>query len=60
MIEAPSTKSFEKRLGKFWCLFKIKFNFDNCIDFQKQKTDLNYAGTGNRRTRDADLKIQAD
>ena len=60
MIEAPSTKSCEKRLDKFGSQFKIKYIFDNCIDFPKQKSDLNYAGIGNRRAQDADLKIQAD
>ena len=54
VIEAPNTKSFEKRLDKFWSQFKIKF------DFEKRKSDPNYAGIRNRKTWDADLEIQAD
>ena len=60
VIKASSTKSFEKRLDKFWSQFNIKYNFDKCIDFQKQKSGLNYATTGNRRTQDVNLEIEAD
>ena len=60
VIEAPSTKSFKEIRHKFWSQFNIKYNFDNCIDFQEQKSNLNYARTGNRRTWDVDLEIQAD
>ena len=39
-IEAPSNKSFEKRQDKYWTQFKIKHNFDNCLDYQNQKNKL--------------------
>ena len=37
VIEALSIKSFENRLDKYWPQFKIKYNFDNCVDYQNQK-----------------------
>ena len=42
VVEAPSTKSFERRLDKFWTKFNIKYDFDRCILFEKQMT----SGTG--------------
>ena len=59
---APSVKSFEKRLDRYWKSYKIKYNFDKCIDFEKMRLDPTYAGSGERNiklTRDEDLEIQA-
>jgi hypothetical protein len=36
VVTAPSTKSFENRLDKYWQKFGIKYDFDKCIDFEKQ------------------------
>ena len=60
--EAPSIKSFEKRLDKYWKMYNIRYSFENCLEFEKQRDDPNYAGTGKRNLKldkDDDLAIQA-
>ena len=60
--EAPSIKSFECRLDKYWKIYKIKYSFDNCIEFEKQRNNPNYAGTGRKNVKlnkEEDLAIQA-
>ena len=61
VIEAPSTKSFEKRLDKYWRKYNIKYDYDKCVEFERQRTDPNFAGTGARNlkfTKEEDLEIQ--
>ena len=48
---APSIPSFERRLDKFWNSFNIKYDFDKCLDFERTRTDPNYAGSGRRNTK---------
>ena len=62
VIEAPSTKSFERRLDKYWKSYKIKYDFEKCLEFERQRNDPNYAGTGPKNlkpNKDEDLEIQA-
>ena len=35
-VTAPSVKSFEMRLDKYWSKFDIMFNYDKCIRFEEQ------------------------
>ena len=58
VIEAPSTKAFENRLDKFWKPSNIKYNFENCLEFERIKLNPNYAGTG-KIMYERDLEIQA-
>lgn len=44
VIEAPSIKSFERRLDLYWKKYDMKFNFDRCLDYETQKRN----GTGTR------------
>ena len=48
VTEAPSITSFERRLDKYWKKYEIKYDFDKCLDFEKIRTDPDYAGTGQR------------
>ena len=60
--EAPSIKSFERRLDKYWRVYKIKYSYDNCIEFEKQRDNPNYAGTGRKNvkmTKEEDLALKA-
>ena len=60
--EAPSVKSFESRLDRFWKPYKIKFDFNKCLDFERRRRDPEYAGAGPRiipRDNKLDLEIQA-
>ena len=62
VLEAPSTKSFERRLDKYWRTYNIKYNFDKCLDFERQRVDPDYAGTGPRNVKPnqaEDLELQA-
>ena len=34
--QAPSVKCFESRLDRYWKKFNLKYNFDNCIKFEKE------------------------
>ena len=36
VIEAPSVKSFERRLDKFWRKYKIRYDFEKCVLFEAQ------------------------
>ena len=56
VVEAPSIKSFERRLDKFWSRYSIKYNFERCIQFEKQKM----SGIGTIKMIDLDLEPQAD
>ena len=59
---APSLPSFERRLDKYWSKFNIKFNYDRCISFERERFDPNFAGTGTRNAklnRMDDLELQA-
>ena len=37
VVTAPSIKSFERRLDRFWDKYNIKFNFEKCLTFVDQK-----------------------
>ena len=37
VILAPSTRSFERRLDKFWKKYDIKYDYDKCLVFEDQK-----------------------
>ena len=59
--QAPSINSFKNRLDRFWKNFNIKFSYEECLNFERQRTDPKYVGTNNRNMytyRDADLEIQ--
>ena len=61
VIDAPSIKSFEKRLDKFWKSHNIKYNIDKCIDYERSHIDPNYAGSGERNlvmSKEDDLELQ--
>ena len=45
VTSAPSIKSFERRLDSYWGHLDIKYDFDRCLDYERSKINLNYAGT---------------
>ena len=45
VVNAPSVISFESRLDKYWTKYRIKFDFDKCVQFEAQKM----AGIGTTR-----------
>ena len=60
--EAPSILSFEKRLDRYWREYGIIYDYDKCLDFEKQRLDPNYAGTGPRNIKtdlNLDMELQA-
>ena len=60
--EAPSVMSFESRLHRFWKQYKIKYDFHKCVEFERRRTDPEYAGAGPKsipRDINFDLELQA-
>ena len=47
VVSAPSLKSFERRLDKFWTKQDIKYNYKKCIKITHQ-SKTPYTGTGER------------
>ena len=61
VIEAPTVKAFEKRLDKYWRRYNIKYDYEKCVEFEKQRQDPNFAGTGERNlklSKEEDLEIE--
>ena len=61
VTQAPSVKSFERRLDKYWTKFDIKYDFDKCLDFERTRTNPNYAGSTPRNVKMSkleDLELQ--
>ena len=59
---APSIKSFERRLDKYWGKYRIAYDFDKCMEFEKQRLDPNYAGSGQRNlktNKEEDMELQS-
>ena len=59
--QAPSIKSFEMILDKYWIKYDIKYDFDKCLDFKRSKTNPNYAGSTPRNLTTSkleDLELQ--
>ena len=52
---------FEKRLDRYWKKYSIKYNYDKRIEFERQRLDPNYAGTGPKNltfSKAEDLEVQ--
>ena len=60
--EAPSVKSFESRLDKYWKRYDIKYNFKKCVEYERRRKDPGFAGAGPKllpMDNNSDLETQA-
>ena len=56
VVNAPSIKSFEKRLDRFWDKYSIKFDLDKCLEFISNPART---GAGSETVDTQDLDIEA-
>ena len=61
--QAPTTKSksFERWLDRYWSHYEIVYDFEACLDFEKQRLNPNFGGSEKRNimlNREVDQELQ--
>ena len=58
IYQAPNVKCFERRLDRYWSKFNLKYNFDNCVKYEKENMYPTNPGNLEVYDEDDDLDLQ--